>query len=78
MRLLFSNVGRKKRTWILDVNEDSGLFEDQIDKSIRKNGGLLSRDVDFDIDLDDGRGTIFAGFHKVGDITVLIEQEAEC
>jgi len=62
----FENVGRRKKSGSADIP----LTEAAILKEIRRNGALMSRDIDFTLDLDTGEGSIYAGFHVVGRIRV--------
>jgi len=62
----FENVGRRKKTGSADIP----LTEAAILKEIRRNGGLMSRGIEFTLDLDTGEGIVCAGFHVVGRIRV--------
>lgn len=61
-RVLFTDVGRDKRTWNLLCEKVTGTV---LWESIKRRGGLMSRDVEFDMD-PEGNGMIFAGMNCVG------------
>lgn len=71
MIINFKNVGRSKKNWTVECNSsiDSEIAERFILNQIKKNGGLMSRDIQFTI--DNNHGSIFAGFHVVGEIEVI-------
>jgi len=70
MIIKFMDVGRERKTWTLETER---IDYNQILSSIKKNGGLISKGIDFDLDEEKGTGVIFAGDRAVGKI--LIEKE---
>lgn len=70
MIIKFIDVGRRKKSWTLETER---IKDGEIFSSIKKNGGLISKGIDFDLDEETGTGVIFAGERAVGKI--LIEKE---
>lgn len=75
MKIKFTNVGRGKANWLeeIDTSQPEEQVCGEIAKSINKNGGLISNNVEIDY-TENWNGRIYAGFHKVG--TFGPEQEA--
>ena len=67
MKIQFKNVGRGKANWVAEIDTDRPDQEvaDDLIYEIMKRGGLLSRNVSADYDFD-YKGSIYAGFRKVG------------
>ncbi len=63
VKVLFKDVGRRKASWEADlpVLDESALL-----RSISKNGGLASRDVDVTLNADGSGVIIVGGFRVVG------------
>ena len=68
VKLRFIDVGRNKQCWDAEVCDP---LESGIIKSIKKHGQLMSKYIEFTLDLDTGKGSIFAGLHIVGKIEVV-------
>lgn len=62
----FLNVGRGKRTWEAELKPDAV----DILREIRKNGGLMSSDIEIHYEEDTNKGDVFAGFRTVGSFTL--------
>ncbi len=66
MKVRFSNVGRGKKSWVSTL---PSLHYDHLYAAVKHGGGLMSNDIDFDIDEDAGTGKVFAGMRPVGSFT---------
>lgn len=65
MKLQFTDVGRDKRSFSIDVRD----FDDpKVFKALRSKGGLMSRDIDIVSERDEqGHGSVVVGgFRPVG------------
>ncbi len=67
MIIKFIDVGRERKSWAFETER---IDYNQIFSSIKKNGGLISRGIDFDLDEESGTGVIFAGDRAVGKIEI--------
>lgn len=67
LRIHFENVGRKKKSWSADCTE-AELTAPWVLRQIRGSSALFSREIEFDIEGDEGR--IWAGMHIVGRIRI--------
>lgn len=70
----FIDVGRSDRSWTESFSNPPSYRA--ILKSIKKHHALMSRNVDFSLDLETGEGLIFAGMRSVGKMRVRKEQAA--
>ena len=69
MIIKFIEIGRNKRTWEskCPVNHIDDLEYDWLFSQVKRNGGILSSEVDFLLDTETNTtGIITAGFHTVG------------
>ncbi len=69
MKINFIKVGCENKSW---SEEMETIDEVAIQRSIKKNGGLASQGISFNLNRA-GTGTIYSGYHAVG----LIEIEKE-
>lgn len=65
----FCDVGRERKTWERRFAQplDADLIAHEATSALRSR----SVEVGLGLDLDSGRGTIFAGMHKVGDLLII-------
>lgn len=69
VRIQFRNVGRDKKTWTADVADVS---DEVLIRQIRREGALMSRDIDVLWNDSHTGGAIYVGiWRKVGDFVVL-------
>lgn len=60
----FSKVGRRKLSWRAVLGE---VTQDTMVQEIKKNGGLMSSDIDFSLNETlDGGTVVVGGFRSVG------------
>jgi len=64
----FVDVGRGRRSWEFSFDGKEEDLEDAIDSEIHQKGGLVSMSISWSLDINTCKGSIFAGFHKVGEI----------
>lgn len=79
VRIEFANVGRSKATWTEEFEEgaDGMLVGADLIRSIRRNGRLMSREIDAGEASGGNSGLIFAGMHPVGTWCVVPDAEAK-
>jgi hypothetical protein len=66
----FTDVGRDKKSWSKTFNKD--VTTDMIEREAKSGGGLLSREVDAELNEDLASGTIFVGgFRAVGTFKIV-------
>lgn len=66
MIVKFVNVGRMKKNWQAETEK---LSFGWLYQQVRRNGQLISREIDIEVD-EDGKGIIYAGMRSVGQIEV--------
>lgn len=68
MTIHFLNVGRDKKSWNAEVPD---LSDRTLINQIRRQGALMSRDIDFNWNNADDGGVIYVGmFRNVGKFSV--------
>lgn len=73
MKIKFIEVGRMKRTW---ESECPAKNVDELDynwmySQVKKNGLVMSSDLDFFVNEDGKSGTITAGFYTIGKFQIV-------
>lgn len=64
----FKNVGRLRKSWL--VTYPTMPKADVLIREVKGKGALLSRDIDVEIDEENNRGVVYAGFRTVGEVEV--------
>jgi len=68
MKVHFNNVGRNKRSW---TSEFSKLTTDQLAEEARNKGGLMSSEVDVELNDTASAGVVLVGgWRSVGTLTI--------
>lgn len=68
MKVHFNNIGRNKRSW---TSEYSTLTTDQLAEEARNRGGLMSSEVDVELNDTASAGVVqVGGWREVGSITI--------
>lgn len=66
-RVNFVNVGRNKTNWSIELQDAVAFDEGVLVREVKKKGALMSNGID--ILVENGSGTVYAGFRPVGEIT---------
>lgn len=68
MKVHFNNVGRNKRSW---TSEFSKVTTDQLAEEARNKGGLMSSEVDVELNDTASAGVVLVGgWREVGTLTI--------
>ena len=69
MKVEFIDVGMNKKSWSAEISD---LFHEELFKEVKKNGDIMSQNIDFTYDNETNSGqVIVGGFRIVGTFKVL-------
>ena len=83
-RVHFTNVGRGNDSWIVDINDDyvprhlhGSFMHEAMVQSVRKNSTVISVEISFIDPNEEGKGTVSAGMHTIGEYRIELPEVDE-